>query len=178
MPYKNNSPQERARPLDEAILSPEVLRRFWKFVQVTEGCWSWVGSTINGTYGQIKIAGRIYASHRISWVIHNGSIPRNRLVCHHCDNPNCVRPDHLFIGTHNDNMNDMDRKSRRVMPPMESLSSPGESNPNARLKRENIITIRELLRKGAPQKTVARFFGVSQFAISLIYRRKLWSSLT
>lgn len=78
------------------------------------GCWLWTGSITTCGYGQINIKYKRYLAHRLSWNVHNGAIPKGFFVCHKCDNPPCVNPDHLFIGTHRDNMQDMLKKGRHV----------------------------------------------------------------
>lgn len=88
--------------------------RFWTKVRKTESCWIWVGSKSRKGYGRIgteKFASAKLA-HRVSWEIHRGEIPTGALVLHHCDNPSCVRPDHLFLGSGADNNADMARKGR------------------------------------------------------------------
>ena len=74
-------------------------------------CWIWTGCTSNG-YGRIYYKGRLDLAPRVSWKLHNGPIPEGKLVCHHCDTPPCVNPDHLFIGTQKDNMTDAREKGR------------------------------------------------------------------
>jgi hypothetical protein len=89
--------------------------RFWAKVRKSEGCWEWVGSKIPKGYGNIGISYRPPKSalaHRVSWEIHFGPIPGGMFVCHHCDNPGCVRPDHLFLGTNLDNIRDSESKGR------------------------------------------------------------------
>jgi hypothetical protein len=86
--------------------------RFFAKVQKTDGCWLWTASLNKAGYGQIYAEGRPQHASRISWRIHNGAIPAGLHVCHHCDNPRCVRPDHLFLGTRSDNMQDMLAKGR------------------------------------------------------------------
>jgi hypothetical protein len=81
--------------------------RFWKHVQKTQGCWLWAAG-LTGRYGHFE---GDYA-HRFAWRIHFGPIPKGRCVCHRCDVPLCVRPDHLFLGTHKDNTQDAIRKGR------------------------------------------------------------------
>ncbi len=92
--------------------------RFWRSVQVTDGCWEWQGSTRNG-YGVISKGGRNgrqLKAHRLSYEMHLGSIPEGMIVCHTCDNPICVNPGHLFVGTHKDNAVDKMNKNRHYAP--------------------------------------------------------------
>jgi hypothetical protein len=86
------------------------IREFWSKVQKTDSCWEWVGKKDHAGYGYFK-GGR--TAHRFSWEITHGPIPEGLCICHHCDNPSCVRPDHLFLGTHQDNVWDSKRKGRR-----------------------------------------------------------------
>jgi hypothetical protein len=88
--------------------------RFWRKVKKSEGCWEWQGWRDDGGYGSIGSFGNAdrVKTHRYSWQLHNGPIPDDLLVCHTCDNPPCVRPDHLFLGTHLDNMRDKMKKGR------------------------------------------------------------------
>jgi hypothetical protein len=85
----------------------------------TRGCWEWTGAKNAYGYGAFNAGPdfdrKVMAAHRFSWIIHHGSsIPPKMDICHHCDNPKCVRPDHLFLGTRQDNVNDMMKKGRYV----------------------------------------------------------------
>jgi hypothetical protein len=103
-------------------LTTKQLKRFWSCVnkQSKNHCWEWTSYTGAGGYGHFYIDNKQLPAHRISWMIHNGDIPQtdtngNRIcVCHKCDNPICVNPDHLFLGTDLDNIKDRDSKGRRT----------------------------------------------------------------
>lgn len=87
--------------------------RFWAYVQPSTGCWQWNGPMREQDgYGFFTLGGRRLSAHRVSWELHHGSIPDGFYICHHCDNPPCVRPDHLFLGTVRDNVDDMIAKGR------------------------------------------------------------------
>lgn len=89
-----------------------LLDRFLAKIQKTETCWLWTAMTNAGGYGRIKIGRKNEIASRVSYKIYKGAIPAGMLVLHHCDNPPCVNPEHLFLGTQADNMNDMYQKQR------------------------------------------------------------------
>lgn len=96
------------------MYSPSAVARFWKYVRKTDSCWIWTGSKASQyKYGQLTIVRNhwVYA-HRMSYELHVGPIPDGYHICHKCDNPPCVNPDHLFAGTAKDNMQDRERKGR------------------------------------------------------------------
>ncbi len=174
----------RSDALDEA--------RFWnKVCRVEEGCWLWNGTLLAQGYGCFKIAGRMYKAHRLSYQFTHGNIPEGLVICHHCDNPRCVRPDHLFAGTHKDNAVDRDKKRRGYFCRPESRMTKvsgdrhwkrlhpelvrGELNPRAVLTREQVEVIRSrYARKEASQSALAREYGVAQTTISALIRRENW----
>lgn len=124
-------------------------------------------------YGRIQWAGRMTLVHRISYTLFVGEIPEGMCVCHHCDNPPCVNPDHLFLGTNLDNIRDKVRKGRNVVIPMY-----GEENPGSVLKEWQVRMIREMYAtKLWTLKAIASRFNVSFQLISLIVNRKIWSHI-
>jgi excisionase family DNA binding protein len=106
---------EPAIPYRHVAKRPNTLEgRFWRYVEKSDGCWQWTGAANPKGYGNIgrgKGLGTAKA-HRVSWELHFGPIPPGLYVCHACDNPPCVRPDHLFLGTAQDNNNDKIAKGR------------------------------------------------------------------
>lgn len=92
--------------------------RFWAKVNKTDGCWLWTASAWRG-YGIFWADGRRWKAPRYSWALVNGPIPSGLMVCHRCDNPPCVRPSHLFIGTMSDNIRDAYAKGRHSAKPMQ-----------------------------------------------------------
>jgi hypothetical protein len=90
-----------------------LLNRFWQSISMTlDGCWTWAKALTKAGYGVMRWDGRTRTAHRISWEFHNGPIPIGLDVLHKCDNRPCVRPEHLFLGTHADNNHDMFAKGR------------------------------------------------------------------
>ncbi len=115
---------------------------------------------------------REYA-HRLSFRLHTGDIPKSMCVCHTCDNPICVNPAHLFIGTHRENVRDMWAKGRASPPPRNFQL--GEAGPRAILTEADVIRIRQACAAGGiSQRKLAAAYGVNQATISLIVRRVNW----
>lgn len=140
-------------------------------------CWLWNLSTINSGYGKVmtKIAGkrRTLLAHRVSLHLFRGFDLDSKLyVCHKCDVPRCVNPDHLFIGLQQDNMNDMKKKCRQ-----KSISLKGEKNPSSKLTEEKVLEIVSLL-QDFNNKEIAKMYGLNHGTISNIRLGKSWSHLT
>lgn len=96
------------------VLSAEV--RFWAKVDKTAKCWNWIASKKPRGYGHFFADGKQILAHRFSWELHMGPIPAEQCVLHRCDNPACIRPEHLFLGDYADNARDMTQKGRRYQP--------------------------------------------------------------
>lgn len=120
--------------------------RFWEKIikgKNEDDCWSWSAAISNKGYGVLgeDRTGITIPASRVSWMLHFGEIPEGLHVCHHCDNPPCCNPKHLFVGTRSDNMQDCKAKGRMSMPPINNRF--GEDNHKHRLSKEDILSIRE-----------------------------------
>lgn len=152
--------------------------RFWpKVEKVPGGCWLWKGATNGDGYGHIAVdaAGRkLMKAHRLAWELANGPIPDGKCVLHRCDTPNCVNPDHLFLGTQLENMRDCKAKGR-LIPASRPRSIPaGENNPNARVTETQVREIRLKARAGVCQKLLQAEYGLSRAGIQRIVSRRAW----
>jgi predicted DNA-binding protein (UPF0251 family) len=146
------------------------------------GCWLWVGGRSTAGYGIISHEEHLIGAHRYSWELHNGPIPAGMEILHNCpggDNPQCVNPVHLLLGTHADNMADAARKGRmfngedRAL--MQRQTAPrGERHWNARLTDESVAVIRERIAQGESHASVARRLGVSRQTVSDVVHGATW----
>lgn len=146
-------------------------KRFWSKVDVGEPdeCWEWLASKTTDGRGRFGINYRLWLSHRVAWVLTYGPIPEGLLVCHHCDNPGCCNPYHLFLGTPADNLADAARKGRM---------SRGEDRNTAKLTEEEVREIRDLISEGNSQRNIAARYGVSHRCVGDIQSGKSWRWLT
>jgi len=135
------------------------------------GCWLWEGAIFERTgYGQMRMNKKIFLAHRIAWELYRGPIPKGEgyhgiCVCHKCDNPFCVNPDHLFLGNHLANMQDRNTKGR-------APNLKGQNNPFSRLDNTQIIAIRADKRS---HTDTALDYGVSRHTIARIRQYKRWN---
>jgi hypothetical protein len=137
------------------------------------GCIIWMGSTTCGGYGTSNAAKRLTGTtivHKALFQHLNGVVPVGLYVCHHCDTPACVNPEHLFLGTPTENAQDRKRKNR-------SAKRTGAYNGRSRLTPEKVAEIRNLLSQGVMQKELVARYDVSQSTISHIKRRYTWGDL-
>lgn len=153
-----------------------IEKRFWSKVHKTKSCWIWKGCFDTKGYGKINSGGngKTLFAHRLSYEIHFGVHPGDLHVLHRCDNPACVNPDHLFLGTHADNMRDMWRKNRGRC---DGAGRNGCSNGNSKLTDSDVVEIRKKCKAGGSFRSLAREYGVSKTLISYIAKRKIWTHL-
>ena len=134
-----------------------------------DGCWVWTSQKDNG-YGRIWANGRPRWAHRVAYQLYVGEIPDGLCVCHHCDNPSCVNPAHMFLGTKADNTHDCMSKGRKA-------SQSGEKNGNVKLTEAQVRTIREKRENGVSSSVLEKEFGVAQRTISSIVLRDRWANV-
>ena len=151
-----------------------VIERFWQKVHKTETCWLWTGARSHG-YGETWNGRRPIAASRFVWEVMHGPIANSRqCVCHHCDNPLCVRPDHLFLASQRENLSDMRRKGRGALPPPQI----GTTNLKAKFTEDDIRDIRRLYAEGDSLRRLGRRYGVWYTTISVIVNRKAWAHVS
>jgi hypothetical protein len=154
------------------IIKVRIFRDYTK--KCENGCWEWTGAKLKSGYGRIEFLRKYRYIHRMSMYLWRGfDINSKLLVCHHCDNPPCFNPNHLFIGTQKDNIKDAVKKGR-----MRGGYNPaiGEKCGSAKLKEVDIRRIRNLYPKiNSPR--LAKIFGVSQACISRIINKKSWKHI-
>jgi len=141
--------------------------RFWEKIEKTTACWRWLATKNNKGYGMLyagKTNGSKDLAHRVSWVLHNGPIPEGTNVLHRCDNPECTNPEHLFIGTHGDNMRDKCAKGR-AYPPSWAASQIERGKRQRRLTQEQADEAKRMLASGMGLRTVARHYGCDRDSI-------------
>jgi len=142
-------------------------KRFYAKIDKSDNCWEWTARKDWQGYGQFRANGRQERAHRVSYEIHIGKIAPKLLVCHSCDNPGCVNPEHLWTGTHAENIADKMKKGRNRL---------GEDVPQSVLTETQVKAIRELSGT-ASQQAIANMFDVNQTTISRILRRKYWTHI-
>lgn len=147
-----------------------VTTRFLNSVQIgtVSECWRWVGPIDSEGYGRIN-TGKTEKAHRFSYLAFHGKIDPSKIVCHKCDNPPCVNPHHLFLGTHADNNMDCISKGR-------AKHSYGEGHYLAKLTSKDVLMIKKLLATRS-KRSIAKQFGVSDKSISNIGNNRTWKHL-
>lgn len=143
---------------------------FWHHVHKTKDCWIWTASKSKSGYGKTSYHEnnklKSIETHRASWEIEYGLIPRGICVLHRCDEPGCVNPKHLFLGTSLDNVRDRDLKNRQMK---------GEKNHLSKLTNKKVRIVRKMAERGNfTHQKIADKFGVTQATISKVIKRDLW----
>ena len=132
------------------------------------GCWEWLGAKNRQGYGTVRLGGKQPGMHRFFYMYYRGAIPDNLCVCHHCDNPSCVNPDHLFLGTQRENVQDMTRKGRR-------RDHFGNESKRAKLSPQKVRHIRQLYTTGKyTLRGLGKMFGVRNKAIWMVLHQVTW----
>jgi HNH endonuclease len=150
------------RHLIAAILSERSHR-------VGSGCIEWTRARTAGGYGRFYLKGLQAYSHRIAWIVKHGRIPAGMCVCHKCDNPPCLNPDHLFLGTHKDNIRDASRKG--LLPGNRTM---GSAKPQAKLNEHSVALIRELRLRGASVAGLSTQFNISKSQMRRVVNGYSW----
>jgi len=200
LPRKFNSYRNRFKTIKERFAEKIIKDAFVSSPHVKTPCWIWHGCRIKG-YGSMKVDGKNVPAHRQSWILKNGKIPDGFLICHHCDNPPCVNPRHLFIGDNFSNMRDMSEKGRAmsgdrsyakrfperlkrginhpfVIDP--SLAARGEDAGQAKLTEIQVREIRKVYRFGKwgfGAHVLAKRYGVTKGTILAVLKFKTWKHI-
>lgn len=163
----SNKIDGRLRDYESAQYLAESKTRFWAKVSRGPACWNWGGVKHPRGYGIFTFQGRTVRAHRF---VMRDQIKSTDLVCHKCDNPSCVRPDHLFVGTHKVNTDDMMSKGRGFM-------RPGAENPNSLLTESDVMEIAQIP-VGVSCRNIAAMYGVKERTIHNIRTGGSWTSVT
>lgn len=137
--------------------------RFWRHVERGDGCWLWTGNHNQKGYGQLRLGrtGGAISTHRFSWALHNGPIPNGLFVLHHCDNPSCVNPAHLYVGTQRDNVRDAINRGRWVSP-----------QPRVTGTRQRRLTDDQVRQIRADERDPYLIAHLNKISVTTVYRIK------
>lgn len=151
------------------------LERFWSKVEIKDetACWEWNAARGRTGYGRFRQPNFHEYAHRAAWRLTHGLIPEGQKVLHKCDNPPCVNPTHLYLGTSADNSADILKRNRYGDPAKRGRK--GELHPNAKLTEEDVNAIRKRIADGEKNTMLAREYGVTPALIGHIVKRRAWS---
>ncbi len=157
------------------LVNAKIISKFNNRVDKSlSDCWIWTGGIGSPGYGIFYIDGKNYAAHVISYRIYKGNIPKDKIICHTCDNRACVNPEHLWLGTYKENMQDCIAKGR--FKPIAKRRMFGETNPQCILKESDIETIKRLRDNGLALQKIADKYGVCRETIRKIIIGKTWNN--
>ena len=161
-------------------MTESIINRFWAKVDkngitmshMDTPCWNWTACKTDKGYGLFWLDGRSVKAHRMSWIITNGTIPQHDsshgwCVIHNCDNPSCVRPNHIRLGTNQDNMDDKMERGRNA-------DTAGEKHWRSQLTNVEVIRIRQ---SPLPRKVLASHYSVNCATITKIINRQSWQHI-
>jgi len=140
-----------------------IIERFESKINKDSLCWIWKGNYFRYGYGYLNVAGKNISANRISWMLHNEKTPGKYFVCHKCDNPQCVNPDHLYLGSPQDNSDDMKKRNRSLR---------GELCPASKLSNDDVEQIKKRHKNGEYQRLLAKEFGVTREHLNKIINGK------
>lgn len=151
-------------------LTDEEVKRFWSKVIIltSKDCWEWAGCLVGFGYGQVTIRRIQYGTHRIAYFLCNKQDPGDQLVCHRCDNPKCCNPNHLWLGTEAENIQDRNTKGRNAK---------GIKHARAKLTEQQVRQIRNQYATGIGQRALGRKYDVTHATIQGIIHRRTWTHI-
>lgn len=159
------------KAVGQSVPKASPAERFWRHVRKSEdGCWLWEGAHLKKGYGRLTIVARkqVATAHRFSWELHYGTIPDGMDVCHRCNNPRCVRPDHLYLATPAKNTRDWIRDTGGKL---------GSRHHGTHLTESEVLAIRARAARGERGSDLASEFGLSKAAVSKMILRKSWKHI-
>lgn len=156
-------------------MQESIRQRFDKAADKSGDCWLWMGAKDQRGYGFIHHDGKNRRAHCVSYELHSGPIPDGLFVCHACDNPSCVNPSHLFLGTAKDNYWDARRKGR--IPVICGPDNRGALNGSAKITEASVQEIRKLRSGGMKLLSIAELFGISRTQVHNIVSLKKWAHI-
>lgn len=144
--------------------------RFFKFIKNVNGCWEWQGNRLPQGYGLFWYKNKGHRANRVAWVLFRGKIPKGMFVCHRCDNPPCVNPEHLWLGSNRENQ--IDARNKGLLNPPK-----GENHPHAKLTKRDVWWIRSLAQSGTPPRLIIKKWHISAQTVCDIKANRTWKDL-